>query len=325
MSFKHFTFVSKETFEPHQVMTSLDKKVIHNQQELQRYPKGDADRAVALFMLTDSLNDQYLEKGQMTNLDEAIFLHQLSLDLCPATIPDLEESIILYRAALELCPSHHPHHATTLNNLADCLRKRFMKLDTNTDLDEAILLHQSVLELCPADHPNQLDSFFDLAHCLSNHYDKQATIPDLEESIMLYRAALELYPSGHPSYTGTLNNLADCLRKRFMRLGANDNLNEYDRQATMIDLEKSIMLGQAALDLQPSGHSRRATTLTFHANCLKDRFKKLRTSADIDETWVNSSGSIVLYWIFNHWDILITLRLLKNFSFMLDNSSSNFT
>ncbi|KAL4070083.1 hypothetical protein V8B97DRAFT_1917801 [Scleroderma yunnanense] len=305
MSFKHFTFVSKETFEPHQAMTSLDKKVIHNQQELQRYPKGDADWAVALFMLTDSLNDHRYDKQ--------------------ATIPDLEESIILYRAALELCPSHHPHHATTLNNLADCLRKRFMKLDTNTDLDEAILLHQSVLELCPADHPNQLDSFFDLAHCLSNRYDKQATIPDLEESIMLYRAALELYPSGHPSYTGTLNNLADCLRKRFMRLGANDNLNEYDRQATMIDLEKSIMLGQAALDLQPSGHSCHATTLTFHANCLKDRFKKLRTSADIDETWVNSSGSIVLYWIFNHWDILITLHLLKNFSFMLDNSSSNFT
>jgi len=231
-------------------------------------------------------------------------------------IADLEQAIILGRAALELRSPGHSGRAATLNNLANDLRKRFLKLGANDDLDEAILLHQSALDLRPPGHSNWSDSLHSLAFCFSIQYGKQGTIADLEEAITLGRAALELYSPGHSNRAVTLNNLACDLRKRFLKLGANRDLDEaivlhqsvldllpaghsrrldslhnlalcfsnrYNKQGTIADLEQSITLDRAALELHSLGHSDGAFILNNLANCLRDRFLKLGMDCDLDE------------------------------------------
>ena len=70
----------------------------------------------------------------------------------------MEDAIKLGRAALELRPADHLSRAVTLYNLADDLRRRFLKLGANADLEEAISLHQSALDLRPVGHPDRFIS-----------------------------------------------------------------------------------------------------------------------------------------------------------------------
>ena len=98
---------------------------------------------------------------------------------------DLDEAIILNRSALELHPLGHSGHATTLGNLAYCLKERFDKLGTLADLDEAIALHQVALDH-PACHSERTTSLNKLVDCLSSRFEKEGKMADLDELVSLH-------------------------------------------------------------------------------------------------------------------------------------------
>ena len=285
---------------------SLEDRIARNRQDLERYAPGDAGHDVAFFALADSMDDLFLEKCELADLDEAIALHRSALGLRPVGHParhtslhylalclyrrhskqdsmhDLEEAITLGRAALELRPLGHRQRAITLNNLADCLKSRFLALGENGDLDEAISLHRLALDLRSAGHSCRRISRHNLAFCLWHRYRKQATIPDLEEAITLSRTALERYPPGYSEHIITLNNLADYLKERFLKLG-ND-----------ADLDEATSLHRSALDLCPADHSNRSDSLLGLALCLWHRYKKRATIPDLEEAIILGRSALQL-------------------------------
>ena len=178
------------------------------------------------------------------------------------------DQIAQYRKELEGHPPDLVHW--DLYNLAESLKKKFVKTGDIATLDEAIALHRSALDLrLAAGHPSRHWSLFWLACCLRNRYRKQGTLPDLEEAITLDRAALDLRPEGHPDRFHSLNNLACSLDDR------------YRKQASLADLEEAIPLYRAALELCPPAHS--GLALNNLASSLRLRFLELGANSDIEE------------------------------------------
>ena len=305
-------------------MTNLNNWIIQNRKELERHPPGDAGRAATLYKLADNLKTRFTEFGEKADLNEAIDLHRLALDLRPAghldrpsslrelavclwkkyssqsnAISDLEEVVYLNRAALELCPPGHSGRASALHNLAFRLKIRFSTLSENADLDEAIMLHREALDLPLPSHSDRSSPLSEFAVCLWKRYGIQNTIDDLEEAIFLNRAVLELRPLGHPSRAIALHNVADTLKARFVALGENADLNE------------AIALHQSALDLRPASHPHRSSSLHELAGCFWKRYNNQSTIPDLDEVILLNRDEIKLYPP-NHSSRITTLHNLAN-------------
>ena len=273
-------------------MLNLDGGITRHQQELERHPLGDSDRAMALFELASSLRDRILEKFETADMDEAITFYRSASDLFPANhsgrsnslsdlalclherykkhdkVADLEEAIKFDRAALELRPPGHRHHDKSLSNLAIHLTDRFLKNDLDADIDEAISLHQLALDLRPDGHPRRLNSIRWLSFALWKRYTKQATVVDLKEARDLLQ---ELHHPGDPCHADSLYYLAEYLKDRFRK----KHVDSY--------LDEAILLHRSVLDLLSEGHPDRSTSLKQLADCLRLRFPQKDAIADLDE------------------------------------------
>ncbi|KAL4071850.1 hypothetical protein J3A83DRAFT_4371814 [Scleroderma citrinum] len=252
-------------------MSDLDNQITRYWEELGHHPPGDAHRIVVLINLANSLEDRFLEKDEIEDLDRAIVLRRRSaLELHPAGHSDHSDS--LHRIAFLLW--HRYRKLATIPDLEEPCRipaGRYLKFNANPDLEEAIAHHRSALDHRPAGHSDRSDSLHHLVLCLWHRYRKQATISDLDEAIALNRVALELRPLGHLHHAVTLNNLAVYLKDRFMRLGVN------------ADLDEAISLHRLALHLRLAGHPDRSDSLNRLMYCLSSRFEKQGTVADLDE------------------------------------------
>ena len=182
---------------------------------------------------------------------------------------DLEEAITLGRAALELCSPSHCDHAATLYNLADDLRRRFLKLGADIDFEEAVSLHRSALELCPIGHPDRLFSLNKLASCLGLQFNKSETQADLDDLITLGRAILDLHPPGHCGRAESIDKLLLHLRRRVERLDMTS------------DLDECIALQRIALGLRKPGDSSHAIYLRHLVADLQRMLRKLQSASDI--------------------------------------------
>ena len=231
-------------------MTKLDDQIAEDRKELDHHPPGDTGRGKALFNLADSLEDRFLKKN---------------------VIGDLEEAIGLHRSALAVHPEAHPDRHKLLYWLAWCLGKRYRKQGTLLDLDEAITLGRAALDLRDEDHPDRSYSLHSLALCFSDRYNEQGSAEYLEEAITLGRAALELRPPGHSDRALTLYNLGYYLRSKFMRFG------------DTADLDEAISLHRSTLELQQAGRSDRLMSLNQLVNCLGLRFGELEEPANLDD------------------------------------------
>ncbi|EJD03367.1 TPR-like protein [Fomitiporia mediterranea MF3/22] len=184
---------------------------------------------------------------------------------------DLEEAIKLYRVALDLRPKGHPCHSISLNRLALSLRSRFLQYGRIEDLEESVTLHRDALELRPEVHPNRPNSLNNLASSLQTRFLQYGRTEDLEEVIKLYRDALALRPEGHPDRSMSLNNLASSLQTRFLQYGRPE------------DLEESVRLHRDALALRPEGHPERSSSLNNLASSLQTRFSQYGKTEDLEE------------------------------------------
>ena len=68
-----------------------------------------------------------------------------------------------------------------------------------------------------------------------------------------------------------LNNLADAMMCKFLKFGANGDLNE------------AISLHRSVLDFHPAGHSDWLTSLNQLVNCLSFRYEKVEAAIDLDK------------------------------------------
>ncbi|KAF8132924.1 CHAT domain-containing protein [Boletus edulis] len=149
---------------------------------------------------------------------------------------DLDEAIVLDRVALELRPQGHPDRSMSLNSLAVGLSTRYKQLGAMVDLDEAIVLDRVALELRPQGHPDRSMSLNSLAVGLSTRYNQLGAMVDLDEAIVLDREALELRPQGHPRRSMSLKNLASDLYTRLMQLRqADDKKSLFSLYAQLLD------------------------------------------------------------------------------------------
>ncbi|KAG1841740.1 CHAT domain-containing protein [Suillus tomentosus] len=239
---------------------------------------------------------------------------------------DLDEAIELHQAALLLCPPGHSDRSSSLNNLGKCIRQRFQQRGIIADLDEAIGLHQAALLLRPLGHSDRSSSLNDLALSLQDRFQQRVIMSDLDEAIELHQAALLLRPLGHSDRSSSLNNLACSLQERFQQRGI------------MSDLDEAIELHRGALLLLPPGHSNRSMSLNDLACSLHHRFLQRGIISDLDEAIElhrasRTDLSAAKLWaasadILNHESVLlaykVALKFLDQQVALLSSSSHHF-
>lgn len=143
---------------------------------------------------------------------------------------DLDEAIELYRIVLDLCG--HTYRTSSLHDLGHNLLVRFRERGISSDLDEAIELFRAVLALPPNSgwnyyRPSCLHNFAD---SLRYRFRQRKVLSDLDKSIELYRAVL-IFPSDprashHHLWHSSLHNLSGCLLDRFRHQGVLSDIDK---------------------------------------------------------------------------------------------------
>ena len=153
---------------------------------------------------------------------------------------DLDTAMSLLYASLSRRPPDHPRRCDTLNNLGGLLSFRFEETGNRDDMDEAIAHYREAQRLIPVGHPLEFGLSYNIGAMLHQRFKYTGERKDLEDSITLLRKASEI-----KSDPETLVCLGVALRRR----------NQPN------DLEETISIHRAALDLTPPLHPKRYLTL----------------------------------------------------------------
>ncbi|KAG1791810.1 uncharacterized protein HD556DRAFT_1444886 [Suillus plorans] len=103
------------------------------------------------------------------------------------------------RAALKRWPHSHSDQPQSLNNLAICLRDRFMQQGVPSDIDESIELHRAALLLHPSGHSDRPKSLHNLAIGLRYSFVAQIILIDRGRSTISPKAFERFAWQGVPS------------------------------------------------------------------------------------------------------------------------------
>ncbi|KAI6101843.1 TPR-like protein [Pisolithus sp. B1] len=182
------------------------------------------------------------------------------------------------RAELGCCRTGHSESDVALSELAETLHKKFQKECKLDELKEAVAPHHSAEALRPPGNKKQSLSLGKLAIFLSDEYGNRRVVAGLKDAVTLGRATSELHLLGHLDRGPSHHNPRD-FRARFRK------------EADMRDLEGAIELHRAALELRPSGHPRRFSSLQNLALCLSDRYEDQGLNTDLEEaTMLNNAA-----------------------------------
>ena len=182
---------------------------------------------------------------------------------------DLDEAITFVRAAVDLRPPDDPNRHYSLYNLSFYLHNRYLERKKAADLDEAIIYARAVLDIWG--DPGRLESSRGLAILLRGRFDKYVPTENLEEVITFVHAGTDLL-SLAPDCCLLINKLLIYLCKR------------YNRDKATADLEEMIMLKRAMLDLQPTEHPERPSSVTSLENDIMEMMDKPCTEVNLDKT-----------------------------------------
>ncbi|KAJ7737609.1 CHAT domain-containing protein [Mycena maculata] len=196
---------------------------------------------------------------------------------------DLDAGIAQLKQAWFQLSWGHPHHDSSLSNLASAVMTRFEQRGDAQDLDEAIQLYREALTLHPSPHPDRAGSPSNLANAVLTRFQQRGDAQDLDEAIQLHREALALCPSLHPDCDSSLNNLAVAVQIRF------------EHQGNAQDLDEAIQLHRKVLGHCPSPHSDRGSFLNNLANAVEARFEQQGDAQDLDEVIQLYQESLALF------------------------------
>ncbi|OAX35022.1 hypothetical protein K503DRAFT_858860 [Rhizopogon vinicolor AM-OR11-026] len=230
MSLSHLAGSLGARFEQRGVLSDLDEAIDLHRAALLLCPLGHSDHSLSLNNLAVSLQDRFEQQDNLATSLQERFEQR-------GVLSDLDEAIDLHQAALALCPPDHYTRSSLLNNFAISLQERFKQQGVLSDLDEAIDLHRAALALHLPGHSDRSLSLNNLAVSLRKRFEQRGVLglSDLDEAIELHQAALVLCPPDHSTRSSSLNNLAISLQDRFGQQGVLSDLNE------AIDLHRAVL------------------------------------------------------------------------------------
>ncbi|VDB95593.1 unnamed protein product [Peniophora sp. CBMAI 1063] len=242
-----------------------------------------------------SLRVRFRERGDLTDLENAIMFSYLSVELtaevhmnkperlfelgaalrdrfrCYGWLADIDRAIIAMERAVELSPDEHPPKPGILRGLGLILSERYQRTRRVDDLELSIAAVQRAVELTAEDDsPEKASRLHDLGCYLTIRFQLLLELDDLERSIAVGRQAVELTPEGYFAKTERLHSLAVSLSYRFEHLGELD------------DLEQSISIMRQVVDLTPEEHPYMLTRYKHLSTSLIERFRRLREWVDLE-------------------------------------------
>jgi hypothetical protein len=270
-----------------------------------------AERAVAAaddpgvrVMLGDLLSQYFPHSGDVDDLQRAVALLTDAVARIPVLSPerpramvdaaialterhavlgasdDLDTAVELLEQALGRLPARAPDTPSARVQLAVALYRRFEVAGLLADLDRAIGLLEAVVRAATGiAHPGiagpevALPTWrTNLATALIQRHRRTGDDGDLDQAIAAYEDALDT--AGSDRYA-VLNNLGNALRDRARRPSSGA-----DRRRP--DLDRAVVLLDAAARLCVPGSVRHASTLANLGQVLRDRFLLTRDAGDLD-------------------------------------------
>ncbi|TVY79667.1 putative 30S ribosomal protein S17-like protein [Fusarium oxysporum f. sp. cubense] len=205
-------------------------------------PNGST-KALYLDAVADGLNRKYEKMGLLTDLEEAIRMTEM---------------------ALEMLPSHHSKRPQIISTLADLFSNRYLRKEMIQDLDRAIELSREAADAKSDNHPYKAIYLDRLAMQLNLRSSISWVDPhlwkDLDESIHLERKAIAITENNRPTWSFK-NNLQAML------------VIKYGLTKDETILDECTRLQREALDEVPEGHQYRAEMLTSLGYRLRDGAK----------------------------------------------------
>jgi tetratricopeptide (TPR) repeat protein len=238
----------------------------------------------------------YKEGGAKANLDQAIYLAQITINLTTTGSSnrpmylnnlanylhsrfdlegaenDLDRAIHLAQEVADLTPVGSSNRPTCLNNLALYLQSKYTLDGIRAHLDRAIDLAQEAIELVPKDSSDRASHLNNLAIHLSSRYEATGTTADLDRAINLSEDAVNITPVGSINRSANLNCLALCL------------LSRYKLNSATEDLDRAIELTQEAIDVAPMGSSGRPRWLSNLALHIFGRYALTSAKGDLQRS-----------------------------------------
>lgn len=232
----------------------------------------------------------------------------------------LEEIAWLRRKVAELTDGDPLERAVTVSQLALKHERRWQRMGTTQDLEEAIRHYRTALEQLPTDHERYAEITQGLIFCLMARHRLFAAIEDLEEVVALERRAVTVREAGPAArYAVQLTELANALMCRYALRGDTADFEEALRcgekaveaaeegseerllaqgtvaQALLLrhrdsdtlagrpdDLERAVVLLEAAVDGLPADHANAGVALQNLAATLTARYHENGAVADLD-------------------------------------------
>ncbi|KAF3910991.1 hypothetical protein AA313_de0201519 [Arthrobotrys entomopaga] len=163
----------------------------------------------------------------------------------------IDQAIALFRNAAKLSTHGSAHKMMYLNNLIDCLRRRFEEsgalIDQSApghpDLDEAVAIGYTALQEMPQ-HAMLLKTF---AGALGRRYRAFGSPEDIEEALKLGQNELAAAIAGNEEIDD--DGIASCLHNQANFFGF-----RFERLGDSRDIDEAVRLSTAAVELTPRQH-----------------------------------------------------------------------
>jgi tetratricopeptide (TPR) repeat protein len=246
--------------------------------------------------LASCLHNRFLRLGQLSDIEDAIAIHNRSLQLIPdghilkpsasnnhcvllfarfnrlGELVDIDAAIVAARRVVQLTPDGSSDKSGRLRALGVSLCSRFQHSNELSDVYGAIDAHRHAIELASDDDLSMPHILQSLSYCLRGRFELLGKQDDIDEAVAVARRATKYTPQNHSDKSLLLNSLGNTLRSRFTRLGE------------LVDIENSISAHRYAVDLTPVDHPIKPLYLLNLGIALDDRFSRLEELCDMEES-----------------------------------------
>jgi CHAT domain-containing protein/tetratricopeptide (TPR) repeat protein len=259
------------------------------------FPSATLERLPAMNDASGILMHRYNARGDVDDLNRALFWLEEAVKATPVTSPDLpdflnnlgygllarfkrmgqdvdlEKAIRLLRQAVQATPPESPGVPGYLNNLGNALRVSYARTGLEADLEEAIAIYQQAVQATPPDSLDLSSHLNNLGTAWNDRYDQTGRQADLEEAIRLYRESLQAPRSKSSDLAIYLSNLGTGLQEQYAWTGQ------------VKDLEEAIRVCEQAIEETPPDSPDMPVHLNGLWNCLCYQFERTGRVEDLEE------------------------------------------
>src|SRR6185312_2237123 len=183
---------------------------------------------------------------------------------------DLDEAIRLEQLAMELTPEADPKWPFRLGNHGKTLQTRFSRTGELSDLDEAIRLMSLTVATVPESYPDRSMLLCNVSLALLLRFERTRVPADLDEALRHAEQAVATVSEPNSSKGWYLSTLGNALQARFELSG------------DLADLDEAIRVGELALQELPDGSPAACRYLMFLGHAWWLRFQRTEDLADLN-------------------------------------------